>query len=68
VDDLFVEAEARGVGVGEALLSQVTAWFERRGCAGTDAAVLPGQRSTKALFESSGYKARLIVMHRGTGD
>lgn len=64
LDDLFVEPAARGVGVGEALLSEMTEWFASRGCSGVDAQVLPGERSAKARLESSGYKARLIVMHR----
>ncbi|HEY1635717.1 MAG TPA: GNAT family N-acetyltransferase [Acidimicrobiales bacterium] len=64
VEDLFVEPGARGVGVGEALMGALMAWFVDRGCAGVDTVALPGDRLSKNFFESSGFKARLIVMHR----
>jgi GNAT superfamily N-acetyltransferase len=64
VDELFVETGARGVGVGEALMGALLAWFVDRGCAGVDTVALPGDRLSKNFFESSGFKARLIVMHR----
>jgi GNAT superfamily N-acetyltransferase len=70
VEDLFVEAEARGVGLGEAMMGDVLAWCRARGCAGVDAIALPGHRATKNFFEESGFTARLLVMHRrlGAGD
>ena len=64
VEELFVEPGARGVGVGEALMGALLAWFTDRGCAGVDTVALPGDRLSKNFFESSGFKARLIVMHR----
>lgn len=64
VEDLFVEPGGRGVGVGEALMAALLAWFADRGCAGVDTVALPGDRLSKNFFESSGFKARLIVMHR----
>jgi GNAT superfamily N-acetyltransferase len=64
IEDLFVEREARSVGVGEALANLVVAWFEERGCTGADALALPGARATKNFFEESGFTARLLVMHR----
>jgi len=64
VEELFVEPDARGVGVGESLISALVAWFVDQGCAGVDTVALPGDRLTKNFFESSGFKARLIVMHR----
>ncbi len=64
VEDLFVEQGARSVGVGEALMGALLAWFVDRGCAGVDTVALPGDRLSKNFFESSGFKARLIVMHR----
>lgn len=63
VDDIFVEAEARGVGVGEALMDALLAWFGERGCAAVDTVALPGDRTTKNFFEGSGFTARLLVMH-----
>ena len=63
IDDLYVEAGARDVGVGEALMDQLLVWFRDRGCAGVDATALPGNRSTKNFFEMSGFTARMLVMH-----
>jgi len=64
VTDVYVEPEARAVGVGEALLDQVVAWCEEAGCIGIDALALPGNRETKNFFESFGFTARAIVVHR----
>jgi GNAT superfamily N-acetyltransferase len=67
IDELFVELDARAVGVGEAMMGEMLAWFTARGCAGVDALALPGHRSTKNFFEESGFTARLLVMHRRLG-
>lgn len=62
--DVYVEPEARGVGVGEALLDAVVAWATERHCTGIDSLALPGNRETKNFFESFGLVARAIVVHR----
>ena len=62
--DVYVEPDARGVGVGEALLDTVVAWATERGCTGIDSLALPGNRETKNFFESFGLVARAIVVHR----
>ena len=64
VDCCYVEAAARRVGVGGALASALVAWLTERGCAGVDVLALPGDRETKQLFESEGFSARLLVLHR----
>jgi GNAT superfamily N-acetyltransferase len=64
VDDIYVEAEAREVGLGEALMDHMVAWCDQRGCFGVDSLALPGDRSTKNFFESFGLVARAIVVHR----
>ncbi len=64
VDELFVEAGAREVSVGEMLMDAVVAWATERGCFGIDATVLPGNRETKNFFETFGLTARAIVVHR----
>jgi GNAT superfamily N-acetyltransferase len=61
---MFVEPEARGVGVGEALLEQATVWLAEEGCGTIDISVLPGDRDTKQFLEGSGMVARLLVMSR----
>lgn len=68
LEGCYVEPGARGVGVGRLLLDAVVAWCESRGCAGIDGSVLPGDRAAKQFFESGGFKARLLVMHRPAPD
>ncbi|MHB1487843.1 MAG: GNAT family N-acetyltransferase [Acidimicrobiales bacterium] len=68
IEDLFVEAGARSVGLGELLLGDLLAWFAGRGVTDIDARTLPGDRATKNFFEASGFKARLLVMHRQVKD
>ena len=63
VSELFVDEEARAVGVGEAMLEALVAFCGREGCVGVDAFALPGHRAAKNFFEESGFTARAIVMH-----
>ncbi|MEW6473689.1 MAG: GNAT family N-acetyltransferase [Actinomycetota bacterium] len=63
VTDLFVDAEARAVGVGETMLGALVDYCVREGCVGVDAFALPGHRAAKNFFEESGFTARAIVMH-----
>ena len=63
IEDIYVEAEARAIGVGEALMNAALEWFTAEGCKGVDAYALPGDRATKNFFEESGFSARLLVMH-----
>ncbi|HEX6419558.1 MAG TPA: GNAT family N-acetyltransferase [Acidimicrobiales bacterium] len=67
VEDLYVDPQARAVGVGEALMDHVLAWCRARGCFGVDSLALPGDRHTKNVFESFGLVARAIVVHRPLG-
>ena len=64
IDGFYVEAGARGVGVGGALLDALVTWCTTSGCRGVDISALPGDRATKNLLEASGFKGRLITMHR----
>ena len=64
IDDIYVEPDAREVGVGEALMDSIEAWCRARGCIGIDALALPGNRETKNFFETFGLVARAIVVHR----
>jgi ribosomal protein S18 acetylase RimI-like enzyme len=67
VEDLWVEAGGRGVGLGEAMMNELVRWCEERGCRGVDALALPGNRATKNFFETFGLVARAIVVHRPLG-
>lgn len=64
LDACYVEPEARGVGVGRALIESLLAWFATSNCRGVDATALPGDRHTKNFFEAAGFKARLLTLHR----
>jgi GNAT superfamily N-acetyltransferase len=64
IDDIYVEAGAREVGLGEALMDHVIAWCRAAGCFGVDSLALPGDRQTKNFFESFGLVARAIIVHR----
>ncbi len=67
VECCYVEPAARAVGVGGALVQGLLEWFAEAGCTDVDAIALPGDRSSKQLFETSGFKARLLVLHRSLG-
>ncbi len=64
IECCYVEDEAREVGVGSALVEALLGWFADQGCSDVDAVALPGDRHTKQLFETAGFKARLLVLHR----
>jgi ribosomal protein S18 acetylase RimI-like enzyme len=68
VSELFVDAEARAGGVGEAMLEAMVAFCTKAGCVGVDALALPGHRAAKNFFEESGFTARAIVMHHSLED
>ncbi len=62
---IFTDLDARGVGIGAAMLDVAMAHLVERGIDLFDARVSPGHRMAKNFFESSGFKARSIMMHRG---
>jgi ribosomal protein S18 acetylase RimI-like enzyme len=64
ITDLFVEPEARSVGLGETIAGDLVAFCTAQECVGIDALALPGHRAAKNFFEGSGFIARAIVMHR----
>jgi len=64
VELIFTTPEAREIGVGEAMISSFIDIASGRGIRLLDAIVPPGHRAAKNFFESNGFKARQIVMHR----
>lgn len=64
LDGCYVDPGARSVGLGHLLIDSLMSWFEAEGCIGADGIALPGDRDGKNFFESAGFKARLLVMHR----
>jgi GNAT superfamily N-acetyltransferase len=63
IEELGVDAAARGIGAGETLLDSALAWARSKGCTGVDSFALPGARQTKNFFETFGLKARLLTVH-----
>jgi GNAT superfamily N-acetyltransferase len=53
--------------VGRLLLDRSLAWFEEHGCDGVDGTALPGDRGAKNFYESAGFRARMLTMHRDLG-
>lgn len=62
--DLLVHPDARGIGLGSALMNHTLDLAAEHGCAGVDARALPGDRITKNFFESFGLVARTILVHK----
>lgn len=60
---VWVDHEAREVGVGEVMRDLVLSELRDQGISRFDAHVLPGHRLAKNFFESGGFSARSIVMH-----
>jgi ribosomal protein S18 acetylase RimI-like enzyme len=64
VSDIWVDPEARSVGLGESLIGSIISWCTERNCVGIDSMALPGNRATKNFFETFGFKARLLIVHK----
>lgn len=64
ITDLWVHNDARGVGVGAALMHELESIASSWGAMGLDSRALPGDRVTKNFFESFGLVARAIHVHR----
>jgi GNAT superfamily N-acetyltransferase len=64
LDACVVTPDARRRGIGRRLLDGCLEWMGERGCDGVDGVALPGDRATKNFYEASGFKARLLTMHR----
>jgi GNAT superfamily N-acetyltransferase len=67
IDCCYVDQDARGVGVGTALMEAAVAWCEASGCVEIDALALPGDRATKQRLEAAGFTARLLTLSRRLG-
>ncbi|MET0324501.1 MAG: GNAT family N-acetyltransferase [Ilumatobacteraceae bacterium] len=62
VDQVYVTAEARELGFGDALLELATEVARATGAVVLEGQALPGDRQTKNLYERAGITARLITV------
>lgn len=60
---IYTQPEARGVGVGHAMLEAALDELREHDISHFDAPVGPGQRASKNFFEAHGFAARSIIMH-----
>ena len=64
---VHVHKDARGVGVGDALMEFVLRDAAAGGCTHVRSAAQPGDRATKNLFERNGLVARAIQVEKKLG-
>ena len=64
VERVFVDAHARELGFGDALLQQAIDHAKQMGCVAIEGNALPGDRETKNLYERAGIVARKIIVSR----
>ncbi len=65
---VWVEPEARELGLGDELLITAMSAGSSLGAEAIEAIALPGDRATKNLYERFGVKARAIIVHRRLDD
>lgn len=63
LEELFTHPGARGVGIGHAMLGEVSRLARGWECTDLDSYALPGDRDTKNFFESHAMKSRLLIVH-----
>jgi GNAT superfamily N-acetyltransferase len=68
ISDLYVHPQARGIGIGEAMMAELETTARSWGAIGLDGIVLPGDRASKNFFETFGLTARAILVHRSLED
>jgi GNAT superfamily N-acetyltransferase len=64
VDQVYVAAEARELGFGDALVASAMEWGRRAGAVLIEAETLPGDRELKNLYERARVTARLITVSK----
>ena len=66
VEAMYIDPPLRRVGIGEAMIDEVTRYALERHAASIDVVALPGDGATKSFLEATGFRARLLVMHRAS--
>ena len=64
IEAIYVEEEARSVGVGEIIMERMLEWVRLRNIPAVDSLALPGDRQTKNFFETHGLVARAIIVQK----
>jgi GNAT superfamily N-acetyltransferase len=64
IDAMYIDPPLRRVGIGEAMIGEVARYAHEQGASSIDVVTLPGDGATKSFLEASGFRARLLVMHR----
>jgi ribosomal protein S18 acetylase RimI-like enzyme len=62
VRQVYVEPEARDLGIGDELLATALAAAREHGAAALEATALPGDRLTKNLYERAGITTRKLTV------
>ena len=65
---LYVEEEARSIGVGEAMMEEMLIYANSYKAEAVDAVALPGDRATKNFFETHGLVARAIIVQKALAE
>ncbi len=68
INHVFVEQEAREVGIGDALVLHALAFLKTQNAAWIGAQAQPGDRALKNLFERHGLVAQTILVGRSLSD
>ena len=61
VSHVFVDPQARQLGIGAGLVGETARFAKSKGCQTLDAVALPGDRKMKNLYERIGMPARLLI-------
>jgi GNAT superfamily N-acetyltransferase len=64
ITQIFVDPQARQLGIGAHLVGEIVHIARERGSMRLDACALPGDRKMKNLYERVGMPARLIVVSK----
>ena len=64
IDQVYVDADARELGFGDALVAAAMDWGRDVGAELVEAETLPGDRNLKNLYERAGVTARLITVSK----
>lgn len=62
IDELVVDAGARGRGVGRALIEAVVAWASQRGASEVEVSTMMDNEAAQAFYQRCGFEARAVLL------